>query len=73
MNRPRSDLYIQHFLASKKGEGIPIKHLFNEYKSWVERKVLYPSVEAELVALSRQATPSVESLSRKREMFSSNS
>jgi hypothetical protein len=54
LKRPRSDLYIQHFLASKQGDEIPIKHLFAEYKTWIERKAPYPSVEAELSALSRQ-------------------
>jgi uncharacterized protein with ParB-like and HNH nuclease domain len=52
--RPRSDLYIQHFLASKLTVDIPIKHLFVEYKSWINGKAPYPSVEAELSALSRQ-------------------
>lgn len=54
LTRPRSDLYIQHFLASKQTDDIPIKHLFAEYKSWIERKSPYPSVEAELSTLSRQ-------------------
>lgn len=54
LNRPRSDLYIQHFLASKKADEIPIKHLFAEYKNWIERKAPYPTVEAELSDLSRQ-------------------
>jgi uncharacterized protein with ParB-like and HNH nuclease domain len=52
--RPRSDLYIQHFLASKLTVDIPIKHLFVEYKSWINGKAPYSSVEAELSALSRQ-------------------
>jgi uncharacterized protein with ParB-like and HNH nuclease domain len=52
--RPRSDLYIQHFLASKLADDVPIKHLFAEYKNWIERKAPYPSVEAELADLSRQ-------------------
>lgn len=54
LKRPRSDLYIQHFLASKQTEDIPIKHLFAEYKSWIERTAPYPSVEAELASLSSQ-------------------
>ncbi len=54
LNRPRSDLYIQHFLASKQADEIPIKHLFAEYKTWIERKTPYSSVEAELSSLSRQ-------------------
>ena len=34
--RPLSDLFIQHFLASQKTYDIPIKHLFVEYKYWIE-------------------------------------
>ncbi len=54
LTRPRSDLYIQHFLASKQTDDIPIKHLFAEYKSWIEQKSPYPNVEAELAELSKQ-------------------
>lgn len=46
--RPRSDLFMQHFLASKQCEDIPIKHLFVEYKYWIQNKTPYPSVESEL-------------------------
>ena len=35
--RPRSDLFMQHFLASRIGEDMLIKHLFVEYKHWIER------------------------------------
>jgi uncharacterized protein with ParB-like and HNH nuclease domain len=52
--RPRSDLYIQHFLASKLTDDIPIKHLFVEYKNWINCQAPYASVEAELSTLSRQ-------------------
>lgn len=34
--RPRSDLFMQHFLASRRIVDIPIKHLFVEYKYWIE-------------------------------------
>jgi uncharacterized protein with ParB-like and HNH nuclease domain len=52
--RPRSDLFLQHFLTSKQGLDIPIKHLFVEYKAWIERQKPYPNVEAELEAIARQ-------------------
>lgn len=52
--RPRSDLFLQHFLASRLTTDIPIKHLFVEYKFWIDRKKHYATVEEELVALSRQ-------------------
>jgi hypothetical protein len=52
--RPRSDLFIQHFLASKLTIDIPIKHLFVEYKGWINGTSPYASIEEELLALSRQ-------------------
>ena len=52
--RPRSDLFIQHFLASRQTYDIPIKHLFVEYKYWIERKKPFDSVTDELVNLARQ-------------------
>lgn len=54
LNRPRSDLFMQHFLASQQGRDIPIKHLYVEYRHWVETKKPFASVSAELAALSRQ-------------------
>tara|TARA_R110002096_G_scaffold147671_4_gene307609 strand:+ start:2090 stop:3991 length:1902 start_codon:yes stop_codon:yes gene_type:complete len=54
LNRPRSDLYMQHFLASRQGVDIPIKHLFVEYKFWIEKKKPFERVRDELMALARQ-------------------
>lgn len=51
--RPRSDLFLQHYLASQSGQDIPIKHLFVEYKHWLAHKG-FPTVEAELTQLMRQ-------------------
>lgn len=52
--RPRSDLFMQHFLASRIGEDIPIKHLFVEYKNWIERQHPFPSITDELKTLAAQ-------------------
>ncbi len=52
--RPRSDLFIQHFLASRQMVDIPIKHLFVEYKHWIEKKRPFATVRDELATLSRQ-------------------
>lgn len=52
--RPRSDLFMQHFLASRQCMDIPIKHLFVEYRHWIERGKPFGSVTEELEALSRQ-------------------
>ncbi|MFM0392896.1 DUF262 domain-containing protein [Paraburkholderia phytofirmans] len=54
LRRPRSDLFIQHYLTSKQARDIPIKHLFVEYKHWVEREKPFSSVEQELSELARQ-------------------
>jgi hypothetical protein len=54
LNRPRSDLFMQHFLASRQGQDIPIKHLYVEYRHWVETAKPFPKVGDELAALSRQ-------------------
>ncbi|WP_426032857.1 DUF262 domain-containing protein [Cypionkella sp. TWP1-2-1b2] len=52
--RPRSDLYMQHFLASRQGQDIPIKHLYVEYRHWLEREKPFSDVTAELSTLARQ-------------------
>ena len=52
--RPRSDLFLQHFLASRLTTDIPIKHLFVEYKFWIDRKQPFLSVTDELSCLARQ-------------------
>ncbi|MEX0300116.1 MAG: HNH endonuclease family protein [Kordiimonas sp.] len=52
--RPRSDLYMQHFLASQQGRDIPIKHLYVEYRHWIERHAPFENITEELATLSRQ-------------------
>ena len=54
LTRPRSDLFMQHFLSSRQGQDIPIKHLYVEYRHWVERDSPFQSVIEELAALARQ-------------------
>lgn len=53
LTRPRSDLFMQHFLACQIGEDIPVKHLFVEYKNWIERKRPFESVTHELTILAK--------------------
>ena len=45
---------MQHFLASRQGQDIPIKHLYVEYRHWVETTKPFSSVTEELETLSRQ-------------------
>lgn len=52
--RPRSDLFMQHFLSSRQTVDIPIKHLFVEYKFWIEHQHPFATVKEELATLSRQ-------------------
>ncbi|MCX5707945.1 MAG: DUF262 domain-containing protein [Candidatus Omnitrophica bacterium] len=52
--RPRSDLFMQHFLSSRRAVDIPIKHLFVEYKWWIDRQRPFKTIREELAALARQ-------------------
>jgi hypothetical protein len=52
--RPRSDLFMQHFLASRQMVDIPITHLFVEYKFWIERQRPFKNVTEELASIARQ-------------------
>ncbi|MFM8333121.1 MAG: DUF262 domain-containing protein, partial [Candidatus Methylumidiphilus sp.] len=54
LNRPRSDLFMQHFLASRQTIDIPVKHLFAEYKFWLDKAKPFQSVQEELETLARQ-------------------
>ncbi len=54
LSRPRSDLYMQHFLTGRLGTDIPVKHLFVEYKNWIERRQPFSTVGEELATLARQ-------------------
>ena len=52
--RPRSDLFMQHFLASRQATDIPIKHLYVEYKYWIQHKHPFKTIHDELATLARQ-------------------
>jgi len=54
LNRPRCDLFMQHFLASKQVRDIAIKHLFVEYKYWIKQNTPFQSVTAEAEKLAKQ-------------------
>ena len=54
LSRPRSDLLMQHFLSSRQGVDIPVKHLFVEYKFWISKEQPFQTVREELETLSRQ-------------------
>lgn len=52
--RPRSDLFMQHFLSSRQAEDIQIKHLYIEYKYWITNTQPFKTINEELATLSRQ-------------------
>lgn len=52
--RPRSDLFLQHFLSSRLAVDVPITHLFEEYKFWIDRDKPFATVKDELSCLARQ-------------------
>ncbi len=54
ITRPRSDLFLQHYLASQVMREVPIKHLFVEYKYWIDTKNPFSTVADELSQLARQ-------------------
>lgn len=54
LSRPRSDLFMQHFLSSRQAVDVPIKHLYVEYRHWIEQVRPFPTVEDELTALRDQ-------------------
>lgn len=54
LKRPRSDLFMQHFLTSRQLIDIPIKYLFTEYKFWIQKKNPFPTVRDELAVLASQ-------------------
>ena len=45
---------MQHFLSSRRTAEIPIKHLFVEYKYWIEKDHPFSTVRDELATLARQ-------------------
>lgn len=56
LSRPRSDLFMQHFLSSRQCVDIPVKHLFVEYKFWISKENPFDTVREELATLAKQGT-----------------
>jgi len=58
LNRPRSDVFIQSYLSIKTKSDISMKHLFVEYKFWIEKSNPKPfsTIEDELIEFNRYAT-----------------
>lgn len=53
LNRPRSDMFLQHYLALQRREEINIGHLFAEYKYWITASHPFQTVREELVEMDK--------------------
>ena len=51
--RPRSDIFLQHYLTLHRRQEALISHLYNEYKDWINTANPFPTVRAELENLSK--------------------
>lgn len=69
LTRPRSDLFMQHFLASRRTVDIPIRHLFVEYKDWIRKDKPFATVREEVATLARQGEDFRRILSPKKDDF----
>ena len=54
--RPRSDIFLQHYLTLHRRQEILISHLYNEYKDWIKASNPFPTVKEELENLSKYRT-----------------
>jgi hypothetical protein len=54
--RPRSDIFLQHYLTLQRRDEILISHLYKEYKEWIKSSNPFPTVQAELENLGEHRT-----------------
>jgi hypothetical protein len=54
--RPRSDIFLQHYLTLHRRQEVLISHLYNEYKDWIKTANPFPTVKAELENLGKHRT-----------------
>lgn len=55
-SRPLSDLFMQYFVSSRRCVDVAVKHLYVEYKFWIEKEHPFPSAREELATLARQGS-----------------
>lgn len=53
LKRPRSDMFMQHFLACQTCNEVPVKHLYVEYRHWIEHTAPFTSVSDELACIAQ--------------------
>jgi hypothetical protein len=51
--RPRSDIFLQHYLTFQRRQEAVISHLYREYKDWINSAHPFSTVREELESLSR--------------------
>jgi hypothetical protein len=51
--RPRSDIFLQHYLTLQRRQEVLTSHLYNEYKDWIVGSRPFPTVRAELEHLNK--------------------
>ncbi len=54
--RPRSDIFLQHYLTLHRRQEVLISHLYNEYKDWIKTADPFPTVKDELESLGKYRT-----------------
>jgi hypothetical protein len=53
LNRPRSDIFLQHYLTMKRRDDVNVGRLFAEYKYWIKTKKPFNSVADELKEMEK--------------------
>jgi hypothetical protein len=53
LTRPRSDIFLQHYLTLRLRREVLISHLYSEYKGWIGRASPFSTVQQELEDLSK--------------------
>ena len=51
--RPRSNIFLQHYLTLQRRQEVLVSHLYKEYKDWIKGANPFPTVRAELENLNR--------------------
>ncbi len=51
--RPRTDLFLQHYLTLKRMAEVPTSHIYGEYRNWIENISPFEGVKDELEELAQ--------------------
>lgn len=53
LKRPRSDIFLQHYLTLKRQQEVLISYLYSEYKDWIKTATAFTTVAEELKELAK--------------------